>query len=128
MADAGLGAEVAAEQEQSRRFGQLGQAAQLKRGEEMAAFQQNQVLPSQMRLQMAAQRAAGGTQIANTGISNLFGAAQSAATQGLYRDIYGAEGRSTAPSYPRNYVPGTINRGMLNLYPTPRTYTQPKLG
>lgn len=128
MADAGLGAEVAAEQEQSRRFGQLGQAAQLKRGEEMAAFQQNQVLPSQMRLQMAAQRAAGGTQIANTGISNLFGAAQSAATQNLYRDIYGVEGKSTTPRYPKNYVPGTVNKGMLNLYPTPRTYTQPKLG
>lgn len=89
MADAGLGAEVAAEQEQSRRFGQLGQAAQLKRGEEMAAFQQNQVLPSQMRLQMAAQRAAGGTQIANVGLGNIFNAIQSQATRDIYDKIYG---------------------------------------
>lgn len=91
MADAGLGAEVAAEQEQSRRFGQLGQAAQLKRGEEMAAFQQNQVLPSQMRLQMAAQRAAGGTQIANVGLSNIFNAIQSEATRDIYGKMYGGE-------------------------------------
>lgn len=91
MADAGLGAEAAAEQEQNRRFGQLGAAAQLKRGEEMAAFQQNQVLPSQMRLQMAAQRAAGGTQIANVGLSNLFGAAQSAAMKDMYANAYGGE-------------------------------------
>lgn len=91
LADASLGAEVSAEQEQARRFGQLGQAAQLKRGEESAAFQQNLVLPSQMRLQMASQKAAGGAQLANVGLSNLFGAAQSAATQGLYKETYGGE-------------------------------------
>jgi hypothetical protein len=75
---------------------------------------------------MASQRAAGGAQVANVGLSNLFGAAQSAATQGLYKDIYGVGGKSGS-EFPKNYVPGTVNRGMLNLYPTPRTYTQPKL-
>lgn len=119
LSDATLGAEVAAEQEQSRRFGQLGQAAQLKRGEEAAAFQQNLVLPSQMRLQMATQRAAGGAQLANVGLSNLFGAAQTAATQGLYRDIYGVEG-SGAAKFPKNYQKG-VGTGMLNLFPTPST-------
>jgi hypothetical protein len=125
LSDATLGAEVAAEQEQNRRFGQLGQAAQLKRGEEMAAFQQNQVLPSQMRLQMASQRAAGGAQVANVGLSNLFGAAQSAATQGLYKDIYGVGGKSGS-EFPKGYNQGT-NRGMLNLFPTPSTSVPSRL-
>ena len=89
MSDASLNAEVAAEQQRAQRFGQLGQAAQLKRGEEAAAFQQNLVAPSQMRLQMASQRAAGGSQIANVGLSNLFGAGSSLATQNLYKQLYG---------------------------------------
>lgn len=125
LADATLGAEVAAEAEQSRRFGQLGQAAQLKRGEEAAAFQQNLVLPSQMRLQMAAQRAAGGSQLFNVGLGNISGGAQSVATQDLYRQIYGSGGSASA--FPKDYVQGTVKRGMLDLYPTPRTYTQPRL-
>lgn len=81
MSDAALGAEVAAEQEQARRFGQLGAAAQ------MAAAEKRR--PEELRLQMQLQKAAGGSQIANTGLSNIFGALQSYGTGELYRDIYG---------------------------------------
>lgn len=104
MSDASLGAEAAAEQQRAQRFGQLGQAAQLKRGEEAAAFQQNLVAPSQMRLQMAAQRAAGGSQIANIGLSNLFGAGTSLATQDIYGKIYGGE------DYRKNLAQAQANR------------------
>lgn len=126
LSDATLGAEVAAEQEQSRRFGQLGQAAQLKRGEEAAAFQQNLVLPSQMRLQMATQRAAGGAQLANVGLSNLFGAAQTAATQGLYKDIYGVEG-SGAAKFPKGYKQGIVGTNRLDVARTPSTLVPSRL-
>lgn len=116
-ADAALDAEVAAEAERSRRFGQLGQAAQMKRAEEMAAFQQNLVAPSQLRMQLASQRAAGGSQIANVGMSNIFNALQSYGTSQLYKDMYGG---GMGSRYPKGYKQG-VNTGMLDLFQTPST-------
>jgi len=99
MSDAALGAEVAGEQEQSRRFGQLGSAAQ------MAAAEKRR--PEELRLQMMLQKAAGGSQIGNVGMSNIFGALQSAATEKLYRDIYNKKGIAPQlPSLTQRY--GTI--------------------
>jgi hypothetical protein len=79
--DAALNAEVAAEQQRAQRFGQLASATQAKAAEELR--------PKQLEFQLAAQRAAGGSQLANTGMSNIFGAAQGYGTQQLYKDIYG---------------------------------------
>lgn len=87
--DAALNAEVAAEQQKAQRFGKLGGAAQMKRGEEAMAYQQNEVAPSQMRMQLAGQKAAGGSQLFNTGLSNIFGAGSSLSQSQLYKDIYG---------------------------------------
>lgn len=95
LSDATLGAEVAAEQEKSRRFGVLGGASQ------MAAAEKRR--PEELRLQMALQKAAGGSQIANVGMSNIFGGIQSAATEKLYRDMYGVGGKGKGIT-----TPGTL--------------------
>ena len=73
LSDAALGAEVAGEQEKARRFGQLGQAAQMMRGEDVMA-EQRRSLKQQQRLSQAAARAAGAAAIKRAGLTNIFGA------------------------------------------------------
>lgn len=92
MSDAALGAETAAEAQQERRFGQLGSAAQMAAGERRRVFDINKMQPFQTRLGMAAQRAAGGAQTANIGMSNIFGAGSTISQSDLYKQIYGDEG------------------------------------
>lgn len=111
MSDAALGAEVAEEQQKAQQFGQLGAASQLAAAEKRR--------PEELRLQMALQKAAGGSQIANVGMSNIFGGLQSAATQKLYRDIYGVGGKGGS-EFPRGYTKGA-STGMLDLFETPST-------
>lgn len=74
--DARLGANVAAEQQRDQRFGQLGSAAQMKAGEERTAFDINQMQPFERKFNMLAQRAGAANQLANTGLSNVFGGLQ----------------------------------------------------
>lgn len=107
-----LRAAALGQQQAGQALGMLGGASQLAAAEKRR--------PEELKLQMALQRAAGGSQIANTGISNIFGALQSAATQKMYKDIYGAETGGTTARLPRNYAQGT-GTGMLNLFPTPST-------
>ncbi len=82
-ADASLAPEIAAEELKERRFSSLLPLAQMRAAEIRR--------PQEMNLQRLLQKAAGGTQIANTGVSNIFGALQSAATQDVYGKIYGGE-------------------------------------
>lgn len=74
--DASLNAGVAAEQQQAQALQQLGQAAQLKAGEDRTAFEYNQVAPYQKQASLLAQKAAGGNQTMNAGIQNVFGGTQ----------------------------------------------------
>lgn len=69
------------EQMAGQALGQLGSAAQI-----AAAEKRRQ---QELKLQMDLAKAAGGTQIANVGMSNIFGALESGATNKLYKDIYG---------------------------------------
>jgi len=85
MSDAALAAEGAAEAQQERRFGLLGSAAQMAAGERRRAFDINVMQPWEMKRQMAAQRAAGGAQTANMGISNIFRAGTTLAQADMYR-------------------------------------------
>jgi hypothetical protein len=85
MSDAALAAEGAAEAQQERRFGLLGSAAQMAAGERRRAFDINVMQPFEMKRQMAAQRAAGGAQTANMGISNIFRAGTTLAQADMYR-------------------------------------------
>lgn len=88
MSDSALAAESAAEAQQAQRFGQLGSAAQMAAGERRRVFDINKMQPFQTKLGMAAQRAAGGAQTANIGLSNIFGAGTSIGRSDLYR-LYG---------------------------------------
>lgn len=111
MSDAALAAETAAEQQQNLRFGQLGAAAQ------MAAAEKRR--PEEIRLQMALQKAAGGSQVANVGMGNIFSALQTGAMAGMYG---GGGSGSSSSAYPSDYIQG-VNTNMLRQYPTPRTTT-----
>lgn len=102
LSDATLGAEAAAEQQQAQRFGLLGSAAQ------MAAAEKRR--PEELRLQMMLQKAAGGTDIANTGLSNIFGALSSfAGSEGF--------GKGTGKKLPSlgKYETGTMARTPVGL-------------
>ena len=71
--DAMLNATAAAEQQQAQAFGQLGQASQMQAGEDRQAFNINKLMPYQNKYNLLAQKAAGGNQMMNAGISNAFG-------------------------------------------------------
>lgn len=79
--DARLNADVAAEQQQNQRFGVLGQATNMKLGEDRYAFD--------TKYNLQAAKAAGGNQIFNAGLSNIFGAGQSLAQTGMLNKEYG---------------------------------------
>lgn len=111
MSDAALAAETAAEQQQNLRFGQLGAATQ------MAAAEKRR--PEEIRLQMQLQKAAGGSQVANVGMGNIFSALQTGAMAGMYG---GGGSGSSSSAYPSDYIQG-VNTSMLRQYPTPRTTT-----
>lgn len=67
-----LGANVAAEQEQNRRFGQLGAAAQMMRGEDVMK-QQRDLMKQEQRIRQAAAKAAGRAAIQRAGFTNITG-------------------------------------------------------
>lgn len=107
MSDSALAAETAAEGQQERRFGQLGSAAQMAAGERRRVFDINKMQPFQTKLSMAAQRAAGGAQTANIGLSNIFGAGSTISQSDLYKQIYGDEGGSS-----NSVIAGKIGRSL----------------
>jgi hypothetical protein len=88
--DAMLKAGVNAEQMQRQDLSQLGQAAQLKAGEEQTAFQQNEMLPYQNKFNLLARKASGGNQIANSGLSNVFGGLQGIGDANMVNKMYGS--------------------------------------
>lgn len=75
--DALLNAEVGAENQQNQRFGQLGQATGLKAGEERQAFDINQMQPFERKYNLIAAKAGQGANIFNSGLQNVYGAANS---------------------------------------------------
>ena len=89
LTDASLGAETAAEQEQARRFGQLGSATQMMAGQESAA-EQRKLLKAQQRISASAARAAGTAATQRAGLTNIFGGLSDIATAGLMGE--GGEG------------------------------------
>lgn len=80
--DAQLKALAAAEQDQSQKFGQLGAASQAMAGEERQAFNINQMMPYQNKRDILMQKAAGGAQLENAGLQNIYGGLQSGAMYG----------------------------------------------
>lgn len=74
--DATLSANVAAEQQRDRRFNELGQATNMRAQEEQKAWQQNTMLPFELKYNLTSQRAGAANQTANAGLQNVFGGLQ----------------------------------------------------
>jgi hypothetical protein len=77
--DAQLRAGIAAENDQAKKFGVLGHAAGMAGAEDKYRYTTNSLNPYLRRLSLLQQKAAGSANIFNAGLSNMFGAAQSAA-------------------------------------------------
>ena len=87
--DASLNANVAAENEQSRRFGELGGATQMKAGEDRTAFEVNEMQPFERKYNLLAMKAGGANQTANAGLSNIFGGLQNLTQMDMLKKMYG---------------------------------------
>lgn len=92
--DATLGANVAAEGMRDQRFGELGQATELKAGEDRLDYQYNKLAPFERWWNLKAQKAAAGNQMANAGISNISGGLNSIEQFNQIGKIYGNSGSS----------------------------------
>ena len=90
--DASLNSEVAAENQQNQRFGQLGSATGMKAAEDAKAFQYNKLMPYQNKYNLLAQKAAGGNAIANSGMSNIFGGLSTANQMSMIGKMYNSSG------------------------------------
>lgn len=77
--DAQLKALAAAEQDQNQKFSQLGAASQAMGAEERQAWNINKMLPYQQKRDVLAQKSAGGAQLMNAGLQNIFGGTQAGA-------------------------------------------------
>lgn len=71
LSDSSLGTEVAGEQEQARRFSQLGSATQMKAGQE-AAVEQRKLAKQQQRISAAQAKAVGRAAVKRAGLTNIF--------------------------------------------------------
>ena len=74
--DASLNAEVAAEQQKNQRFNELGGATNMKVNEDDKAFQQNELIPWELKTNLAAQKLQASSQRQNAGMQNIFGGFQ----------------------------------------------------
>ena len=88
-----LNANVAAENEVGRRFGQYGQAAQMQAGEMQRQFQSEQN-KRDMQGNLKMQKAAAANQLVNTGLSNIFSGLNSWQQSNMVDKMYGDSGGS----------------------------------
>lgn len=100
--DAMLRAGAAAEERQGVDLNRLGQASQLRAGEDQRAFEINEMQPFERKYNLKASKAGGGADIMNAGLSNIFGGLQTGAQMDMLDKAY----RTEQPSY--NYG-DTIN-------------------
>jgi hypothetical protein len=87
--DAKLNTEVAAEQEKSNRFSQLGGAAEMKAGEDRLAYQYNELAPFERKYNLKSMKAGAANQLANAGLTNIFGGLQGMGQMQTLDKIYG---------------------------------------
>lgn len=106
--DAKLNANVAAEQEKNQRFGVLGQATNMKAGEDRMAFDINENQPFERKYNLLAMKAGGGNSILNAGLSNIFNAGQNISNMGMLDKMYGSgTGSGGGSSVMGAYNPGS---------------------
>jgi hypothetical protein len=87
--NAGLQAGVQAEQQQNQRFGQLGEASEMKTADELRQFQQNKLAPYEKQYNLLSMKAGAGNEMANAGMSNIFGGLGAIQDQRNIDKIYG---------------------------------------
>lgn len=85
--DASLKAAAAAESQQGQQLAQLGQAAGMKTQEEKYPFE--------LKANLLAQKAGGGAQIMNAGLSNIFGGTSNLSQMAMLNQMYGDSGGSS---------------------------------
>ena len=83
------GASVQAENMRSQNFGRLGQAAGMKAGEDRMAYQYNQLMPWQQKMQILGAKSAGANQVMNAGIGNVFNGLGGISNVMEARELYG---------------------------------------
>lgn len=115
--DATQNAVAQAEGRRDARFGQLGQATNMKAGEERRAFDINVLTPYQRRLQMSQMKASAANARGDAGLQNMFGGLSNLGTA-----------LSAMPSSTKgqSFNTGSSNNGMRSL--TANTVSQPKMG
>lgn len=91
--EAQMRAAATGEQLSQQALGRLGSAAQI------AAAERRR--PAELELQMAFQKGAGGSQIANVGMSNIFSALQSYGSSKLYQDYLKSLGAGSTATPPK---------------------------
>ncbi len=101
---------VNATNEQNQRFGQLGQAAEMKTNEGDKAFQYNQLAPYQAKYNLLAMKAGGGAQTTNAGISNAFGGLQGIGDYQMINKMYGDQSNNNNGQY-KQYLRGAALGG-----------------
>jgi len=106
--DAALKAGINAENEQSRRFGELGGATRMKAGDDMTRFQYNEVAPYEQKYNLLAMKAGAGGQQLNAGMTNAFGGLGNLSLLGQ--------------DYVNNQPYGTAAQGQQNTYGVPSSY------
>jgi len=90
--DSLLKASATAEQMQGQDLNRLGQATAMKTTEDQREFEINQQQPFERKYNLKALKASGGTNIANAGISNIFGAGQSYDQINILDKMYSSDG------------------------------------
>lgn len=87
--DSMLKATAMAEDRKAQEFAQLGQAAGMKAGEDRQAFNINQLMPFQHKVNLLSQKAAGGAATMNAGIQNIFGGLSSIGQMSMLNKYFG---------------------------------------
>ena len=86
-----LKAAATAEERKAQELNTLGTATGMKASEDRTAFDQNQVKPFERKYNLLALKASGGNQVANAGISNVFGGLQNMSNMDMLKQMYGKE-------------------------------------
>jgi hypothetical protein len=111
---------ITATNQQTQNFSQLGQAAQAKSADDQYGFQINKLMPYQKQLSLLSAKAAGGANMLNAGLQNIFGGVQNASNANMANQLYGASGAGVSNGVNglgTGFVPvnlNTLNGGGLN--------------
>ena len=93
-------AAVSAEQQRNQEFGQLGEATQLKAGDDKYAFQVNQLEPYEKEKSLLEAKAGGGNATENAGIQNLFSGLNGITDYETLKKMYGIGGNTSLIGLP----------------------------